>query len=407
MWQGLKNIFHFFQALLANIYYGWPGKDLKLIGITGTDGKTTTTHLIYEILKTAGKKSAFISSVYAQIGDKTFDTGFHVTSPDPHLIPKYLKMAKSDGCEFVILEVTSHGLDQKRFWGQKFEIGVLTNITHEHLDYHKSFKHYVRSKRKLLLRSETMVVNEDDDSYPQLKLPTNRHLVTYGLTQRSIVNPTNFPFVTSLPGNYNQYNCLAAIAVGKELGLPNETIRKALKNFTGVAGRFEEIKNNKDLRIIIDFAHTPNAFVQVLSTVKENSSKKLIHVFGSAGLRDFSKRPIMGEVSAKYADYIVLTEEDYRTEKLEKILDSIASGCIKGGSFEFSTSNYQSAKKAKMPVFFKIKDRQDAINFAIRKLARKGDTVILTGKAHEKSLCRGKTEYPWSEHEAVKVALKS
>lgn len=406
MWQRIKNIYHLIQALLANIYYGWPGKDLKLIGITGTDGKTTTTHLIYEILKTAGKKTAFISSVYAKIGDKTFDTGFHVTSPDPHLIPKYLRMAKDEACEYVIMEVTSHGLDQKRFWGQKFAIGVLTNITHEHLDYHRSYKQYLRSKRKLLLGSDTMVVNEDDASFQKLKLPQNKRLVTYGLTGKSQVNPLNFPFTTTLPGKYNQYNSLAAIAVGKHLGIKSDQIRKAIKNFTGVAGRFEEIKNAKGLRVIIDFAHTPNAFVQVLSTVKATTAGRLIHVFGSAGLRDFTKRPLMGEISAKFAKFIVLTEEDYRTESLDKILNQLAGGCSKAQAVEFSITNYPSAKKAKMPVFFKVKDRQEAINFALQKLARKKDTVLITGKAHEKSLCRGKIEYPWNEFAAVKEALK-
>ncbi len=407
MWQRIKNFYHLLQAVAANIYYGWPGTKLKLIGVTGTDGKTTTTHLIYEILKTAGKKAAFISSVYAQIGNQSFDTGFHVTSPDPHLIPKYLKMAQDAACEYVVLEVTSHGLDQNRFWGQKFVVGVLTNITHEHLDYHKNYKQYVATKRKLLLRSETQVVNQDDAAFRLLKLPDKENLVTYGLTEKSDVNPQNFPFITRLPGNYNQYNCLAAIAVGIKLKIPSHYIRKAIRDFTGVAGRFEEIKNHKNIRIIIDFAHTPNAFVQVLSTVKQSTAKNLIHVFGCAGLRDFSKRPIMGEISAKYADFIILTEEDYRTENLDKILDSIAQGCSKNGAVEFAVSNYQSARKAKMPVFFKIKDRQAAINFAIRKLARKNDTVLLTGKAHEKSLCRGKIEYPWSEYEAVKIALKS
>ncbi len=214
---------------------------------------------------------------------------------------------------------------------------------------------------------------------------------------------SSFPFTTQLPGEYNKYNCLAAIAVCKQIGIKDEDIRKGLKSFTGVKGRFEKIANKRGIDIIIDFAHTPNALKQVLSTVKPMVKGRLIHVFGAAGLRDVSKRSFMGTESAKFADLIVLTEEDCRTEDVNQIIDQIALGCINQGAKELQVR--QIGQKFESPVFFRIPGRLQAINFAINKLAKKGDTVILTGKAHEKSLCRGKVEYPWSEHEAVKQAI--
>ncbi len=409
LWQDIKNIYHGLAAGLAAMYYGFPGKKLRVIGITGTDGKTTTTHLIHHILKTAGKKASLVSTVYAEIAGKTYDTGFHVTTPDPFMLQNFLRQAVNKGEEFLVLEVTSHGLDQNRVWGIDFEIGVVTNVTHEHLDYHKNYKNYVLTKEKLLIRATTAIINQDDESYKYFAVSKYNRVITYGIKKKSDVTPENFSFKTKLPGKYNQYNCLAAIAVCKKLGISDMEIRKGILTFSGVVGRFEKIPNKKDLTIIIDFAHTPNAIENVLSYIKPQVKGKLIHVFGAAALRDHSKRPLMGENSAKYSDYIVLTEEDYRSEDVNEIIEQIAVGCKRQRAIERNSNQIELVKqdeKEKRPVFFRIPDRQEAINFAVRKLAKKGDTVILTGKAHEKSLCRGKIEYPWDEYEAVKKALQ-
>ncbi len=405
MWQKLKNIYHDVSAILACIWYRFPATRLTLIGITGTDGKTTTAHLIYHILKSAGKKSSLVSSVYAEVAGRKYDTGFHVTSPNEWMLQKLLRQAADAGDEYVVLEVTSHSLDQHRVDGIKFKIGVLTNVTHEHLDYHGTYASYLNTKEKLLIRADKSIVNRDDESFDYLKIP-NEKLVTYGIHKKSDFMPKTIAFVTPLPGEYNVYNCLAAIGACTQIGIPRKVIQDALKSFTGVKGRFEFIPNNLGFDVIVDFAHTPNAFGKILATVRPRVHHKLIHVFGSAGGRDAVKRPMMGKISAKYADYIVLTEEDYRQEDVNKIIDEIARGCLRIGAKEYLAKDLEFASKSKGPVFFRIPDRKMAIDFAIKQLGKPGDTVILTGKAHEMSLCRGTVEYPWNEFEAALSALK-
>ncbi len=397
MLQRFKNIYHFWMAFLAATFYGYPAKKLKVIGVTGTDGKTTTTHIIYHILKSSGKKVSMISSVKAVIGNKEYDTGFHVTTPDPWDVQKYLKEALKDESEYIVLEVTSHALDQNRVSFCNFLIGVLTNVTNEHLDYHKNYENYIAIKLKLLERVKTAVVNRDDNSYEYV-LKNSKikkrgvKIVTYGIKNKADFTPKTFPFKNSLLGEFNHYNILAAIACSSSLRLKPEDIAKAIPGFQSVIGRLEMV-TEKPIKIIVDFAHTPNALEKILETVRTlNNSGKIISVFGCAGLRDFKKRPVMGEISSKLADYTVITAEDPRTEDLVKIMNQIAQGCQKTGAIE--------ERK-----YFKIADRQEAINFAIQKLAKPGDLVVITGKGHEKSMCFGKKEYPWSDQEAVKQAL--
>jgi len=381
MFQKLKNIYHLFQAILASILYGFPSRRLKVIGITGTDGKTTTTHLIAHILKRARKKVSFVSSVYASIGGVESDIGFHVTTPSSFALQKLLKQSADNHDEYFVLETTSHALDQNRVWGINYEIGVITNITHEHLDYHKNYEEYVNTKMKLLLNSKVAILNEADDSYKLLSQKLKGKSQKYNSKFKSSEQFTEL-------AEFNKYNYSAAYTVCKELGLTDEVILKALESFELPKGRLDLVYD-KDFKIIIDFAHTPNALLQLLPAVRKLYLKKngqLIHVFGSAGLRDFTKRSMMGEASDKFSDIIILTEEDYRTEDPKKICQQIAS--------EIKNKNYEI-----------IIDRQQAISKAI-KIAKKGDVVVLTGKAHEKSLCRGKIEYPWDEYEAVEKAIE-
>lgn len=405
MWQKLKNYYHLISAILANIGYGFPGKKIRVIGVTGTDGKSTTVHLIHNILTQAGKNAAVISSVYTQIDKKISDTGFHVTTPSPWVLIKWLKQAVEEGDEYLVLEVTSHAIDQNRIWGIDFEIAVLTNITNEHLDYHKTFSDYVNTKFKFLKQAESVILNKDDQSFDFHYL-VNNQLVTYALNQDADYNLKKFTFTTKLPGKYNLSNCLAAAAVGKQLGIADSIIKQALKSFIGIKGRFEYIDTGKDFQIVIDFAHTPNAFQQVLFTLKPLVKGKLIHVFGCAGLRDRNKRSVMGKISAEYADVIVLTEEDYRTENVNQIIDQIAQGCLKQGVTEIDPKKFHKNNQLNLPVFMRIPNRLEAIYFAINQLASNGDVILLTGKAHEKSLCRGKTETSWNEHQVVLSALK-
>lgn len=380
--QRLKNIYHLLQAIIANILYGFPSRKLKVIGITGTDGKTTTTHLIAHILKTSGKKTSFISSIYALIGGKDFDIGFHVTTPSPFALQKLLKQSADNHDEFFVLETTSHALDQNRVWGIRYEVGIITNITHEHLDYHKTYKDYVKAKLKLLLNSKVTMLNEDDESFK---------LLSQKLKVKSQKYNSKVKILEKLPKltKFNLYNYATAYTVCQQLGLSDEMILKAMKTFQLPKGR-QDLVYNQDFKVIIDFAHTPNALLQLLPEIRKKylkQSGRLIHVFGSAGLRDVTKRPLMGETSDKFSDSIILTEEDYRTEDPEIICQQIILG--------IKNKNYQT-----------INDRQQAINQAIQ-MAKRNDVVVITGKGHENSLCRGKIEYPWDEYEAVKKAIKN
>lgn len=395
MWQQIKNIYHLGMAILANLFYGFPSRKLIVIGVTGTDGKTTTTSLIYHILNKSKHKTSMVSSVGAIIGGKAHDVGFHVTTPSSFALQKFLKQAvdvtKEKERGYMVLETTSHALDQYRVFGIRFKVGVLTNVTHEHLDYHKTYPNYVKAKSKLLQNSKIAVVNRDDESY---KLISNfrfliSQLVTYGMNEDADINPKKFPFKTKLIGEFNKYNILAAISACKMIGISDEDIKKGVASFDPPIGR-EEIVFNNDFSVMIDFAHTPNAFDKILSSIRNDIKGKIIHVFGSAGLRDQTKRPLMGKISSQYADLIILTAEDPRSENVEKIMSEIESGI----------SKHTLGKN-----LFKIADRKQAIKRAIE-IAKKGDLVIITGKSHEKSMNYGKGEEPWSEHEAVKAALR-
>lgn len=391
MWQKIKNIYHLGVAILANIYFGFPAQKITVIGITGTDGKTTTTSLIYHILKTAGKQVSLISTVAAYIDGKTLDTGFHVTNPSSVPLQRFLKRIAQLGNgkekNYLVLEVTSHGIDQNRVWGIPFAIAGVTNITHEHLDYHKTYENYVATKAKLLQSAKVAVVNKDDGSFSMLHdLLKDHEMITYGMKNADITR-TTVAFKTNLPGEYNMYNCLLAVTICRQLGIADKDIAKGISTFTPPAGR-TEIVYKKDFTIMIDFAHTPNAFEQLLSALRPKVKGRLIHVFGSAGLRDASKRPLMGKAASTYDDIIILTAEDPRSEKIEKINEQIKDGITTPRSVQV----------------IEIQDRKEAIQKAIS-LAKKGDFVVITGKAHEKSINYGKGEEPWDEFEEVKKAV--
>ena len=383
MIRSLKGLYHLLIAIIANLWFRTPGKHITVIGVTGTDGKTTTTTLIYEILKAAGTKVSMITSVNAVIAGKAYDTGFHVTTPDAWIIQKFLREAVDHKDTYMVLEVTSHGLAQHRVFGIPFAIGVITNVTHEHLDWHRTFMEYLLTKVSLLTRARIAVINRDEADLFTTAMPylRDKRVITYGIRREAQITPKNYPFSTKLPGEFNRYNCLAAIATATALGIDGKAVNNALATFSGVPGRMETVISSP-FTVIVDFAHTPNAIDRALKCARSLSKKRLIHVFGSAGLRDSSKRPLMGAASSKYANIIVLTEEDYRTENVEDIMDAIQKGIAKG------------------PMVYRISNRGGAIEFAL-KTAKPGDVVMITGKGHEKSLCRGTKEYPWSDQKEV------
>ncbi len=429
--QKLKNYFwHWPKGAWAFIRFGNPAKKLKLIGVTGTDGKTTTCYLIHHFLGEMGFKAGLITTVIAKIGSDEVSTGFHVTSPSPYKLQAFLRKMVQVKSEYAVLETTSNGLDQFRQWGCSFEVGALTNVTHDHLDYHPSSEHYLNSKLKLLRVSKSMVINFKDPSFEKIRKEIKKPYLSFGFKKGADLiayrieekkGKTNFllqvkkgkfqgsyPVESLLLGKFNVANVLAAFGVGLSLDIPPVKMIKALKTFPGVLGRMEIIPNRKKIKTYVDFAHTPNGLKSALESLRVvmPKSKKLIVIFGTPGQRDLEKRPMMGEVAASLADYAVFTSDDPRHEDPFKIGKEIAQGARKKGWKRLSKRKAKLGRLKAKKGFFIETNRQEAINLAVRKLANKGDYVISCGKGHEQTICFGKTEYPWSEHEALRVALK-
>lgn len=407
--RSLTNRYHFIQSRLASQYYGHPQKKLKLIGVTGTDGKTTTVNLLYHILSSAGLKTGLVSTVRAVVGNKDYDTGLHVTTPSPIQLKKYLAKMVNEGTKIAILEITSHALDQNRAAGLAFDYSIITNISHEHLDYHGTFESYVNAKAKLLKNAATVVLNKDDQNFDYLREKADGRVISFGIKNKADLMATEInlaPFGTRftlknerwiirtpLIGTFNIYNCLAAIAVARDIGIDKDTILKALRNFPPLIGRMQRIERGQNFTVIVDFAHTPQALDEALKTLRLLTRRKLIAVFGAAGERDLEKRPMMGKVAIKNADLVVLTSEDPRSEDPNEIMTQIATGVVKNGGVLNKN-------------FWMIQDRGKAIEFAIKNLAKTSDVVVVFGKGHEKSMNIFGVEHIWSDQEEVIKSLK-
>ena len=417
-------------AFLAAALYDYPAHKLTMIGVTGTDGKTTTSNIIYQILLAAGYKTGMITTVNAVIGSDVVDTGFHVTTPDAPEVQFYLAKMVENGLSHVILETTSHGWAQYRVDACEFDIGVITNISHEHLDYHGTFENYRAAKARLFSSLVAIheknngtlplgVLNQEDASFEYLHSISGKRFVSYGLSPSADVyadnisqaldgiqftvnvNDYSFTVRSKLYGTYNISNCLAALtATILGLGIDPKFAIQGINNLAGVPGRMERIELGQKFSAFVDFAHTPNALKVALETsrlllatssqVGKNSGKVIV-VFGSAGLRDKEKRRLMAEVSYRCADLSIFTAEDPRTESLDAILEEMAQGAKSLGAVEGQS-------------FWRIGDRGDAIRKAVQ-LARPGDLVIACGKGHEQSMCFGTIEYPWDDCIAMKAAL--
>ncbi|MBI3915161.1 MAG: UDP-N-acetylmuramoyl-L-alanyl-D-glutamate--2,6-diaminopimelate ligase, partial [Chloroflexi bacterium] len=418
-------------AHLCSAFYDNPSRKLRVIGVTGTDGKTTTGALVASILRAAGHRVGAITTVGAQIGDQEIDTGFHTTTPDAPEIQRYLAQMVAAEMQYAVIECTSHGLAQHRLAAIDFDIAVVTNIQHEHLDYHKTFENY-RAAKAMLFRSlasshrkartaKVAVLNaEDTGSFEFLRgIETEekiiystggtRHVTRHtshvtGISAHHITHsPSGLSFIVETPhgnlsisssllGRYNVSNILAAIGVGIARRVPFEAMREGIANVRGVVGRMQ-VMQSEPFTAIVDFAHTPNALRVALETAREIARGKVIVVFGCAGLRDAQKRALMGEIAGKLADKIVVTAEDPRTESLDAINAQIAQGLERAG-------------RKNREDYFAVNDRAEAIGFAAQ-MARAGDVLIVTGKGHERSMCFGETEYPWSDQEALIAALKN
>jgi len=411
------------QALtwLAAAFYNFPARKLTVIGVTGTDGKTTTSNLIHKILVGAGIRAGMISTVNAVIGDEVLDTGFHVTTPDAHDVQHYLARMVEAGLTHVVLETTSHGWAQHRVDACEFDVGVVTNITHEHFDEHGSYENYRAAKARLFSSLERTkekpsgnprlaVINRDDRSFEFLDGFIKTKKLNYGLGDSADVRAEDVQYSSSgieftavsrdfrvrvksdLVGAYNVSNCLAALtAAVYGLGVDPATVARGIASLDGIPGRMERIDLGQNFIAIVDFAHTPNALKVTLEAGRKMTQGRVISVFGSAGLRDKEKRRMMAETSVELADLSILTAEDPRTESLDGILEEMAAGARSKGGREGET-------------FWRVADRGEAIKFAIR-LAREEDIVLSCGKGHEQSMCFGKTEYLWDDRTAMRAAL--
>lgn len=388
----VKNIFHLLTAIFSVIYFRYPARKMTVIGVTGTDGKTTTCHLIYHLLKSAGYSVGLISTVGAYYGSKEIDTGFHTTTPNSFHLQKLIHQMQQAGVKYLVLEVTSHALDQYRVFGCNFKVGVLTNITHDHLDYFCTMDNLILAKTKLLTSAKVAIVNKLDPSFTKVKSiisKTKNNPSTVIYPNDSIDTPIKDAIEKRFTEPYNQLNAEAAILAVQSIGIPVIKIPQAITTFPGVPGRMEYIVAGQYFTVIVDFASTPNALENVLSGLRKNlkENTKLICVFGCAGERDKGKRPMMGKISTKLADLSIFTAEDPRTENVDDIINQIAGGEV-GNKYLIEP------------------DRKKAIELAISK-AKRGDIIIVCGKGHEKSMCFGKKEIPWSDQEVILASIRN
>lgn len=423
---------HLATAVATNIIKGFPAKGLRVVGVTGTNGKTSTCFLIHKMLNESGVKAGLLSTVAWGVGDDLEPQVHHMTSQPIGLLMNRIKKMKQQGMEVLVLEVTSHALAQFRILGVPIDVAVFTNLTHEHLDYHGTFKAYRNAKVKLFKQANrslkglrTGVVNIDDNNAPYFARAV-KNVMSYSLEESkkdgvvvarnlklspkgSVYNTTiNGQFLQikcNLPGRFNVSNSLAAACAGVALGLTPKQIEKGIAALENVEGRMTRIDEGQTFDILIDFAHTPDSFEKLFNDLRPVVKGRLIALFGSAGRRDEAKRAIQGEIAGNYADIVIATEEDDRDVDGDMILNQIASGAERAG-------------KVKDKDLFLIKDREKAIRYAL-KIARKGDTVILLGKGHEKTIERaigsgGKKdphnpweEHPWNEIELTKKIAKS
>lgn len=394
--QRVKNVFHFFVSLFWVIYYGYPAKKLNVIAVTGTDGKTTTCSLIYEILKAGGIKAGLITTVgskYINPSGKeiTIDSGLHVTTPEAKILQPILKKMLGAGITDVVIEATAHGLDQHRLLGTNIKIAVFTNLSHEHLDDFVSMERYAKAKLKMFRSKEVIVLNRDDEWYEFFKTQLSgkvSKIITYSKTD---MKDESIP--SSLKGEYNKYNISGASSVASLLKIRDEVTRKVIENFSGVAGRREEVENNKGLKVFVDFAHTPNGVQSILKQLRLETEKKLIVIFGATGGRDKDKRPIMGKITGEFADVTIITSDDTRYESQDDIAKDIISVIEK------------SEEKIKNKSLIIENDRKKAIELGVN-LANPGDTVVILGKGHERTINLGGVELPWSDVARAREALQ-
>lgn len=416
--QKVKNIYHLIQAILANIRFGFPSRKLKVIGVTGTNGKTTTTQMITKILEEAGKKVALASTINFKIGQKEWTNLSHFTTLSAFAVQKFIKQAVEKDCEYLVLETSSHSLDQYRVWGIDYKTAVITNITREHLDYHKTMESYRQAKRKLFNNAEVAVVNLDMEN-PEKFLECNaKKILGYSLKKnqnkfqnldtkpetivaenidleidKSMFAVGNQKFTLNIPGDFNIENALAAISVGVSENIDLEICSRGISKISNIPGRMEYISNERGLNILVDFALTPDALKKLYSLLAKikKPEAKIIAVFGACGERDRGKRPIIGEIVSQYADLVIVTNDEPYHEDPMQIIQEIVGG-IKN--------------KKEGENFFIIPDRREAIKKALH-LSVSGDVLAITGMGAEESMIVGDKKIPWNDKKVILEELRT
>ncbi len=396
---------HEVYADMCAAWFGNPANDLKLIGVTGTNGKTSVTYMLKSVLEQAGYKVGLIGTIHNMIGEEIIET--KNTTPDAYELNRLFSLMKKQGCSYAVMEVSSHALDQKRVCNLVFDAAIFTNLTQDHLDYHITMENYLDAKKKLFKMCKTAVINADDKYCEELVKDLNCRVVTYSLgdsatysakavayyptsVEYELVSDTILSHVKfNTGGKFSVYNSMCAIITALELGISMSEIIAAIGKMTGIKGRAESIPTNRDFSIIIDYAHTPDGLKNVLSTFNDCKKNRVIALFGCGGDRDKTKRPIMGNIAARNADYVIVTSDNPRSEEPMDIIKDILKG----------TEGINTPVKV-------IENRIEAIKYAVS-IAKTDDIIVLAGKGHETyQILRDKTIH-LDEREIVNDALKA
>jgi UDP-N-acetylmuramoyl-L-alanyl-D-glutamate--2,6-diaminopimelate ligase len=406
----IEDVYRSSRSKVISTVYGNPAKNLKVIAVTGTNGKTTTANYLNEILKQAGYKTAMFSTAIIEINNHKKINDLNVTVATTSQMHSFFKAAKKNKVDYVILEATSHALDQHKLDNVPIEAAIMTNLTQDHLDYHKTMEKYAEAKAKLFkLKPKYIVLNRDDSWFEYFdQFPAESQKITYGTSPNSearinhvklykkgseaqiiIDNNVKLDLSTNLPGQFNIYNMTAAASLAYLLGLKLDDIVEGIANLDGVPGRFERVTEGLSYDVIVDYAHTPDGLEKILEAARPITKNRIILVFGACGDRDKVKRPIMGEIAARLADRIILTDEESYNEDPQSIRDMIREGIVHGGG------------EIKMN---EIADRHDAIKKALS-IAMTGDMVLITGMGHEKFRIVNGSRMPWNDADVVREIL--
>ncbi len=421
--QGLKDVYHYFLSYLAALYYGHPSRKMVIIGVTGTNGKTSTAYLISKVLEASGAKTGCTTTAIFKVADKEWLNNTKMTMLGRFQLQKILRQMLDEGCKYAVVETSSQGIVQHRHKNIAYDIGVFTNLTAEHIEAHRGFENYKQAKMQLFRRLKALppksldgsiipraaVLNSDDEHWQDFQSAGPDAYLIYGEGENADMRAQNISVSTSgtsfsikdhtvnlkLLGRVNIQNSLAALAVAKLLGVELKSAIAKLENVKQIPGRFEIIDEGQPFTVIVDYAPEPASLSKIYETVTALNAKRIIHVLGSCGGgRDVARRPILGQMAGETADIVIITNEDPYDDDPMQIIKDVASGAVTAGKIEGQN-------------LYQIEDRAEAIQKAIQ-LAEPGDLVLLTGKGSEQAICvaNGK-KIPWDEREVAREAIRN